>query len=428
MDLDPMSIVGILGSICCCAGGAIALVALAIWLLKRNQPATDHPDHPATSPPATPPATVPLPAPIPPADTTPPVDTTPPSTVAPASVAPPAPTLPNPSSTLDEAPAVVAPNTAAGESVPDASHLGPDPESEPDTEDHPDSAQPTDVDTAKSPPDLGPIEVTEETPLSQIGQSGDACLMEDPSTRIRTWMWLPTDGGASVPAEQWTDFWGPLPPGDLDAFCDHRVVQQDAETTQPDTLEAVLTELGYPDVGAWHRVYWTAMKHFGDPSEPGGLLEAYITSERMTRHLLSARTREQQRKAQQHSAADHTLLLPVEDISVESYAACAAAAAQGLPTDQFHQVLADHGMDPVKWERVNAVWTNRMSQDASMTIMQFFGNAFQAATRSSIDAAASATPESMSDDDGDRTEMFEASDEASKLEAPMEDPDADIQF
>ena len=36
-------------------------------------------------------------------------------------------------------------------------------------------------------------------------------------------------------------------------------------------------------------------------------------------------------------------------------------------------------MDPVKWERVNVEWTDWMSKDASMTIMQFYGTRSKAA-------------------------------------------------
>lgn len=116
-------------------------------------------------------------------------------------------------------------------------------------------------------------------------------------------------------------------------------------------------------------------------------------------------------------AEDSELLAPIEGVTVESYASCAAAAAQGLPPEQFLKVLADHGMDPVKWDRVNVEWTDRMSKDASMTIMQFYGNAFQAAARGDFGSAGAAAAE-------DRP----ANDANQDSNTPVADPDADIQF
>jgi hypothetical protein len=203
-----------------------------------------------------------------------------------------------------------------------------------------------------------------------------------------------------VPADQWQDFWGPLPPGDLDAFCDHWVDQQDAEAMKTDIMDEVLAEMGYPDVGTWYRVYWTGVKHFAQPTSPGCMLDEYYTADLLTKHGMAARMRQQHRKAQKNAAEDSELLAPVEGVTVESYASCAAAAAQGLPPEQFNQILADHGMDPVKWERVNVEWTDRMSKDSSMTIMQFYGNAFQAAARGDFGSAGAAATEARTGSGG----------------------------
>lgn len=114
---------------------------------------------------------------------------------------------------------------------------------------------------------------------------------------------------------------------------------------------------------------------------------------------------------------DSELLAPVEGVTVESYASCAAAAAQGLPPEQFLKVLADHGMDPVKWDRVNVEWTDRMSKDASMTIMQFYGNAFQAAAHGDFGSAGATV-----------TEDRPANNAHQDSNPPVADPDSDIQF
>jgi|GEM_PF-1987091 len=244
------------------------------------------------------------------------------------------------------------------------------------------------------------VKIADETDMTVIKQSGDAYLMEDPDDGDRLWMWRPADGGAEKPADQWVDFWGPLPPGNIEAFCDHWVDQQDAEGMKTDHLEEELAKLGYANVGEWHRVYWTAVKHFGRSPGPGADLSDYDTSELMMKHMMPARMRQQSRNAQANAASDSSLLEPVEGVTVESYAACAAAAAKGLPQDQFTALLAQHGMDAVKWERVNAEWSDRMSKDATMTIVQIYGNAFQAAGEGQFGAAGAAAAATRTPGDG----------------------------
>ncbi len=234
---------------------------------------------------------------------------------------------------------------------------------------------------------LDNIKILDGTGMRLVRQSGESALMEDPDDEDRLWIWAPTDGGADVPAERWVDQWGPLPPGDLDAFCDHWCDQQDAEGLNMDRLDEILAGMGYPTVGHWQRVYWTAVKHFGRSPGAGGLLSDFDTSE-MLQHTIQARMRQQARKAQANVAADSSLLAPVEGITVEVYAACAAAAAQGLSQDEFTALIGSHGMDHVMWDRVNAEWTDRMSKDATMTIVQIYGNAFQSSGQGQFGGAA----------------------------------------
>ena len=234
------------------------------------------------------------------------------------------------------------------------------------------------------------VKILDGTDMTLIRQSGEAYLMEDPDDGDRVWIWKPADGGNEVSAEQWTDHWGPIPPGDFETFCDHWCDQQDAEGLNMDHLDEELAKLGYPDVGSWHRVYWTAVKHFGRSPGPGAQLCDYDTTDMMMNGMMPARMRQQARKAQANAASDSSLLEPVEGVTVESYAACAAAAAQGMSQDDFAGLLAQHGMDTVKWQRVNAEWSDRMSKDATMTIVQIYGNAFQAAGQGQFGAAGAA--------------------------------------
>ncbi len=238
--------------------------------------------------------------------------------------------------------------------------------------------------------DLEHVKVLDGSGMTLIRQSGDAYLMEDPDHGHRLWLWRPADGGSALRADQWTDDWGPIPPGDYDTFCDHWCDQQDAESLDVDHFDEVLAKLGYPNVGSWHRAYWTAVKHFGRSPGPDAQLCSYDINDMTMNGLMPARMRQQARKAQANAAADSSLLAPIEGVTVEVYAACAAAAAQGLSQDQFTLLLAENGLDQVKWERVNAEWTDRMSNDTTMSIMQIYGNAFQNAGKGQFGAAGQA--------------------------------------
>lgn len=358
--MEPMTIAGIAGGACCCLSSAVAIAGGAFWFLKRNK-GTD------------------------------------PSAAL--------------GGALDSVSSLASAAASAGQDAVKAgqhavhSATGPSAAAAPAASESDDDkrarlAQHIGAEQAAGITGLEHVKIADETDMTFIRQSGDAYLMEDPDDGDRMWMWRPADGGAERPAEQWTDHWGPLPPGDVAAFCDHWVDQQDAEGMDVDNLDTVLAGLGYPDVGAWKRTYWTAVKHFGRSPGPGANLEDWDTSELMMKHMMPARMRQQSRKAQANAASDSSLLEPVEGVTVESYAACAAAAAQGLGQDQFTALLAEHGMDVVKWERVNGEWSDRMSKDSTMTIVQIYGNAFQAAGQGQFGAAGAAAAASRTPTDG----------------------------
>jgi len=66
-------------------------------------------------------------------------------------------------------------------------------------------------------------------------------------------------------------------------------------------------------------------------------------------------------------------LAPVEGVSCEQWAQLQAQLAGGA---DLGQLLAQHGMDRPKWDRVSAEWMARMSSDTSMAIATVYGNAF----------------------------------------------------
>jgi hypothetical protein len=67
------------------------------------------------------------------------------------------------------------------------------------------------------------------------------------------------------------------------------------------------------------------------------------------------------------------LLLPIEGVSLQTWAALSAKFAQG---GQPASVLGPAGLDDAKWQRVNNEWMDRMSKDHTHTISQEYAKGF----------------------------------------------------
>jgi hypothetical protein len=76
---------------------------------------------------------------------------------------------------------------------------------------------------------------------------------------------------------------------------------------------------------------------------------------------------------------------PVEGVTLEQWAHVQAALAGGGNIDQL---IAQATMDRPKWDRVSAVWMQRMSTDTSFTITTAYGNAFAGAAQGQYGAQA----------------------------------------
>ena len=66
-------------------------------------------------------------------------------------------------------------------------------------------------------------------------------------------------------------------------------------------------------------------------------------------------------------------LEPIEGVTCEQWAQINAGVAMGGNMDQL---IANAGMDRPKWDRINAEWLSRMTNDRSMAISTVYGNAF----------------------------------------------------
>jgi hypothetical protein len=98
----------------------------------------------------------------------------------------------------------------------------------------------------------------------------------------------------------------------------------------------------------------------------------------------------QQQNAQRALAANPALVAPQEGVTIEQYAAISAQSAQ-LPNPQaLDQLLAQHGMDRAKWDRVANGWQARMRDDTTFTLMTIYGQAFGGAGAGQYGAAGAA--------------------------------------
>jgi hypothetical protein len=89
-------------------------------------------------------------------------------------------------------------------------------------------------------------------------------------------------------------------------------------------------------------------------------------------------------------AANPALTAPIEGVTIEQYAqVCAAAAANQAP-GAFQQVLAQHGMDQAKYDRVAAGWQARMRDDHTYALTTIYGRAFGGAGQGQFGGAGAA--------------------------------------
>jgi hypothetical protein len=91
---------------------------------------------------------------------------------------------------------------------------------------------------------------------------------------------------------------------------------------------------------------------------------------------LNARNRASKDEMAEKTAAAGDLLAPIEGVSLEVYAAICAQAATNTAAAEFQKVLAQHGMDQAKFDRVGKAWTDRMSKDPSMVVVNAYTKAF----------------------------------------------------
>jgi hypothetical protein len=159
------------------------------------------------------------------------------------------------------------------------------------------------------------------------------------------------------------DDYGPLRPDQAEELYYHAFVLDDCRTDPPKFRE-YLAKFGYQSNEQFERVRLTFNRHFD------------VTQPNFMQMQLNARTRASRDQMAAKTAAAGDLLAPIEGVSLEQYAAVCAQAASYPTMPEFQKLLAQHGLDPAKYDRVSKAWTGRMSKDTSMVVVNEYSKAF----------------------------------------------------
>lgn len=76
------------------------------------------------------------------------------------------------------------------------------------------------------------------------------------------------------------------------------------------------------------------------------------------------------------SCNDHPLLRPIHGVSLEDYAAAMYYRTTGVSIDTITGFL---NINPTVWNEVDVLWTKRMEEDASLTVIAFFSRYYNVA-------------------------------------------------
>jgi hypothetical protein len=169
-----------------------------------------------------------------------------------------------------------------------------------------------------------------------------------------------------------------------------RLMRADEEDLQPlydnhgnplDPEEVLLIRVyGFRDGGHWEAfrnwsvASWAA--HTGQNPVDLEFRMSGIARERIMREKAGAMT---------GGGASGGGLDPVEGVTLEQWAHVQAALAGGANIDQL---IAQARMDRPRWDRVSAVWMQRMTTDTTATIATAYGNAFAGAAQGQYGAQA----------------------------------------
>jgi hypothetical protein len=136
---------------------------------------------------------------------------------------------------------------------------------------------------------------------------------------------------------------------------------------EPQQFRSLLARFGYADNLQYERVRATFRKYMNPMDQ------------RVQQAQVNARNRATQEQMALKAQQSGDLLSPIEGVSMEQYAALVAWQASGMATAEFNQLLAKHGLDPAKFDRVSTAWTDRMRRDTSGAVGNAYAKAFSGA-------------------------------------------------
>jgi hypothetical protein len=175
-----------------------------------------------------------------------------------------------------------------------------------------------------------------------------------------------------VPAHlQNVDEWGPLNPHQVQNALEENWVHEQLLSEamrEPERHAGLLKALGYRDALQRAMTHATFQRYYQD----------YMISAEGQQLITRAamRAMNERMKYATAAAASGGILDPIEGVSLQVYAQIQQKAAASPPPEEFTQLLAQHQMDRVKWERVSKGWLDRMSTDTTGAVATEYSKAF----------------------------------------------------
>ena len=158
--------------------------------------------------------------------------------------------------------------------------------------------------------------------------------------------------------------------------------QQDGAEPE-DAYKAIgFTKAEWEKVSQYFQAKWSQIT-----TDDDGVPQVNVKDE-FTNAAMKARMGQHAAKQAAAAAADPTLLAPVEGISVETWATAAVAMTKlpaGATAADVNKMLATHGMDRAKWDKINDGWMAKMQRDVTGAIATKYGAAFSGAQGQAAD-------------------------------------------
>ncbi len=158
--------------------------------------------------------------------------------------------------------------------------------------------------------------------------------------------------------------------------------QQDGAEPEDAYKSIGFTKSEWERVSQYFQAKWSQIT-----TDDDGMPQVNVKDE-FTNAAMTARMGQMAAKQAAAAAADPTLLAPVEGISVEVWAQAAVAMTKlpaGATAADVNKMLATHGMDRAKWDKINDGWMAKMQGDVTGAIATKYGAAFSGAQGATAD-------------------------------------------